>query len=437
MGTKYKNITKVLVIYLIIIIVILRWLPVITALLNNGFLQEKTSISDYYYFHYSFENVWENKQPEWLYNCSKLQAEVKENYNTDLPPNACYLYPPHFAVFFSWLGLFSFNDAEYIWNLLLSLLYIIGLLLFIKLIFKEKNYKFIISLVVLLSLLHYPFVFDTLLSNSNRLIFFLVAVMIYLLYEREKDFFAGIPLGLAIVFKVTPAIILVFYLIKGKVKLAIGTFISILICTLIVISTIGWRTLWNFSTKDFWNFNKKLGHFGVPYDNSIQGIISTYVPDAPSNILFFIYFFIFFLLYIYLLQRSNHQKFEIGIIVISPLIFSPHLEVHHLILSMFPLIIIVHYLWRNYKFKGVFKFLIVILCTLSFLIFTFLDFGNSKGEYFVGLMLIFLSLILINKKQNLNSAKRIEYYYDLKTLKPKLRSTVLADKTINYNGYKS
>jgi hypothetical protein len=399
MSNKGKKLLKLFILVLLLLILIIKWLPIIIFSISNGLMHEKFSISDYYYFHYSFETVWQNKPSGLLYDCNNLQAGLKEKYNINSSPNACFLYPPHFAVFFSWLGSFSFDFAEYIWNVFLNFIYIIGVLLFIKLIFKEKtkyNYNFTLSLVFLLSLLHYPFIFDSQMSNSNRLTFFLISIMFYLLYEKKKNFWAGISLGFAIVFKITPAIILVFYLFKRNFMLAFGAIFSIIISSIIVIITIGWNVLWKFSTDYFWGFSQKLAHFGVPYDNSIQGILSTYFPSSPITFIFIVYILLFLIVYISQLRKNGNHNMEIGIISLSPLIFSPHLEVHHLILTLFTQIIIIHYLWLNNQ-GGKLLTLIRVFSLLAFSIFTIREFWTAIGEHFVGLMIIFITIILITK----------------------------------------
>lgn len=398
MEVRNRFFIKVVILSILTLLMFFQWAPTIISSLYNGLLDEKTSITDYYYFHYSFENVWHNQPSDWLYDCRELQRGLKEKFNIDSPPNACYLYPPHFAVFLSWLGFFDFVHAEYIWNVLLNFLYLIGIILFLKLIFKEKSmksYKFIITLAFLLSLLHYPFLFDSQMSNSNRLTFFFISVMFYLKYKKKKDFLAGLPLGFAIVFKITPAIILLFYLFKRNFKIALGTLFSMVFSTMVVILTVGWKVLWEFATEDFWGFSSKLLNFSVPYDNSIQGILTTYSPNIHSKTIFVIYIILIFILYISLLQNNQNQNVEIGLLALSPLVFSPHLEVHHLILTIFAQIILVYYLCTN-KQKGIIKIVLIILCVISFFIFTFIDFWTAKGEHFLGLMIILLSLILIH-----------------------------------------
>lgn len=360
---------------------------------------EQYYLSDYHYYHYAFENVWEGKDHRLLYDCDYLQTEIKQQYNIkEITSNGCYLYPPQFAVFLSWFGILSFEIGDVIWKRGLSFMFLAGIYYFTKTLFpKEKPPWLFIGGTFLLAITNFPHIVDIYWNNANALVFLLLSLMFYFLYYKKSPFTAGILLGIATVFKITPIVMLCFYIVQKRWKMVWGFIFSSVMTTIITIFIVGWDIVWKFVTTDFWELSSRITvKYGAPTNSSIYGVAKSYIKMGDPTILYLIFSTILLLFYLWWFRKQRDSYQEIILISISSLIFSLHLEVHHMILAFFTQMILLKYIItkENQKKKSywVVTFINLFICFN-------LAFEPSNIEYFFTLIALFITSFLIKKKK--------------------------------------
>lgn len=365
-------------------------------------------VLDYRFYYYAFDNVWEQKNLDKLHDCTFLQEQLSggngKNYFKETYPFGCYLYPAHFAVAFAWLAYFPYLVSQTIWTIGLSVLLLIGVYLISKIMFmenkevKKKERVIFLFVMMIVALGIAPTTIDTFWVNSNRLIFFLISLSFYLHYYKKKSLWAGIFLGLATVFKITPAILIVFYLFKKQWKILYGAIISGVVTTLISIKFVGFETIYNFITHDFWFYSKGLSaHYMPPVNSSIKAITTKYLTGVSPSIIFVLYGLLLLGIYIYILIKNENKEKELILLSLSPLLFTPHLETNHMILSLFGIYLIWKRIYDKYETINS-KFNIVFMMVA---IATILLFLHPVGvEYFIVCILLLIATLIEYKSEN-------------------------------------
>ncbi|MBD3261984.1 MAG: DUF2029 domain-containing protein [Candidatus Altiarchaeales archaeon] len=134
-------------------------------------------------------------------------AEVIGNFKTYV-----YMYPPTSLLFTYPLSHLGFVWASKFWVLLMSVFYLASVFLLVDFFLKSKKLQD--KLLFSSAFLFYPPVFVNLLwGQINTLILFLLTLTLTSV-NREKPYLAGIFLGFSIAIKMTPALILVYFVFK-------------------------------------------------------------------------------------------------------------------------------------------------------------------------------------------------------------------------------
>jgi len=137
-----------------------------------------------------------------------------------------YVYPPAFAVFLSPLSYLSFDNAVLLWICVNHILFMTGLFLLIKTI--SRKYSWIeFAAIVFVCMNFTPLFVDYLLGQSNIILFFLVALGLYM-YRNDRSVYAGIALALACVIKVIPLLLLLYSLWKRQYKVFVAGMLTLL-----------------------------------------------------------------------------------------------------------------------------------------------------------------------------------------------------------------
>jgi hypothetical protein len=174
------------------------------------------------------------------YSSSKVRQKIENYFNIKTKPGISkniatkYLYPIFFARVISPLASLNFSTASKIWIIVNVTFLFIAFLILFK-IFDQKN-KFINLLIIGIFLNFFHPIQGALSNGQVEIVIFLLFVM-FLYYLKEKRYcLASIPVSLAAVIKIYPAIFILFFLIKRYYR----TFISavVLIFLLVVASSI-------------------------------------------------------------------------------------------------------------------------------------------------------------------------------------------------------
>jgi hypothetical protein len=130
-----------------------------------------------------------------------------------------FLYPPPSLLFFRLLNSFSYETAKILFLLLNHLLVLAFIVLFIRRILRVPLAA---PLGVLLAayILNFRPIFETLRHGQvNLIVLLLVCLTWYFLQKERHPAFVALPLALAILLKVYPVLLIVYFLIQGRYRI--------------------------------------------------------------------------------------------------------------------------------------------------------------------------------------------------------------------------
>lgn len=141
-----------------------------------------------------------------------------------------YIYPPFFSLLVSPLTFFNINTAAMTWFILNLTLYTASAFILYRILFEKYNATNLLWATVLAAGL-IPAQLDFLHGQVNTLILFLLTTALWS-YTKERDMLCGILIGLAAAIKITPALLVLFFLIKKEYRVVLGA-LAALVVTLV------------------------------------------------------------------------------------------------------------------------------------------------------------------------------------------------------------
>ena len=133
-------------------------------------------------------------------------------------------YPPFVTIIFSVFSIFPIVIASKIW-LAIS---ISSLLLSLYLCFKLFKIRILSSLALILSSLvfvYFPVRFTLGMGQLNLLVLLFVVLTFYF-YIKDKDAYSGICLGISIMLKLFPVLIILYFLVLKRFKILLYTLLT-------------------------------------------------------------------------------------------------------------------------------------------------------------------------------------------------------------------
>ncbi len=291
---------------------------------------------DYAFFYYAFQTVWHHTHITQLYDMSRQKLALSYRHFPITPYNQ-YVYPPQFAVFWAWLGLLPFNISANVWFVISLLLYVVGLYLLWKTVSIRMGIQGSMIAVLFLTTLM-PFVIDLSVGNVNSILFACIAITYYLLYHR-KSAWAGVPLGLAIVFKVTPIAILAYLIMRKKWKASLMAMITVGLLSLITELFVGVGAI-RYYLLHFVSFGTTSMKNGpAPYNESLLGIMGLLQKhhiltwsNLQQHDIFYGFIAVMLMIVFYVVLRTKENiALDIGLSSLALLLFSPLVEGMHLL----------------------------------------------------------------------------------------------------------
>jgi hypothetical protein len=151
-------------------------------------------------------------------------------------------YSPLWGIFLAPFALFSFPVAKLIWlamNLLIVVWFIYQSIRWIKQsnLLTEKNYL-IIAIPIIFFLNYMPIVQNLRVGQAN-LLALLFMTLSFIFYKDGKKNLCGLMLAFAVLTKITPAFLILYWLIKKEYRVFLSTLISIAILWVITIPLLG------------------------------------------------------------------------------------------------------------------------------------------------------------------------------------------------------
>ncbi|MCY0887918.1 MAG: glycosyltransferase family 87 protein [Alicyclobacillaceae bacterium] len=275
-----------------------------------------------------------------LYSRSAEQSFMLRHGFLLLPHNQ-YVYPPQFALLFSPLGLLSFSQSALAWLTLSVFCYVVGVFLFIRLLLPQLRGIRLFALWMVIAILT-PAQIDLAAGNVNSILFGLVAMSLYLLYVRKRPLWAGLPLAVAIVFKVTPAAILVYVLLRRQWKMFFSTLTFTAVLSLLDIAVLGPQSLVYYA-RHFVAFGQTSMKNGpAPYNQSILGVLGMLtkhhvmlLSPRTETAIYMVFAATCGILILWLTQRTRqNQRWDVALASLTPLLFSPLIEEMHMMFAL-------------------------------------------------------------------------------------------------------
>lgn len=248
-------------------------------------------------------------------------------------------YPPLFYVLIHPLTLLPFNLASFIWLLLNQLFILLACLLFFRINYKSFSLFNLAALIFIFANFH-PVLDNTNLGQANAMILFLITLSLFL-FTKRKVVFAALALALVVHIKIQFSLFLPILFLVGWRKFAAFSTAFILL---------GWAISWQIvgPTQNIEYF-KYIYHF--PSDlmvwpgnislaaNITRLLYETKLSQFSSLIIALVYLFLGskFLRVIPKKPPVKQAHLIWALVILAILIFSPLLEIHHLVLCLLPI----------------------------------------------------------------------------------------------------
>jgi len=170
-----------------------------------------------------------------------------------------YLYPPTFLVFIYFFKNFNLEMANLIWTIfnsfLVASIFLLTSMFIINSLIREKfiNENKIKNLIASLSLIMFlyillPFSNNFFLGQVNIFVLTFIVLSLYYLFSNQKYFLSGFCLSIAFLIKITPVILIILLLKKGKIKSLVGFFSGLILFFVISIILFGYKIWLDFFT---------------------------------------------------------------------------------------------------------------------------------------------------------------------------------------------
>lgn len=163
------------------------------------------------------------------YHAGKLALAGKDIYQP-LPRVHPYIYPPFFSLLIAPLTVLNIKTAALIWLIMNLVLYLASAGLLYRVLFRKHDPANLLwSAVIAAGLI--PAQLDLLHGQVNTLIFFLVTTALWS-FDNRRDLLCGVFIGLAAAIKLTPALLVLFFLVKKEYRVVLGALAALLITLL-------------------------------------------------------------------------------------------------------------------------------------------------------------------------------------------------------------
>lgn len=317
---------------------------------------------DFAYFYYAFQVIG-HKQPSSLLYDLAMQHNWFVQHHLRIYPYNQYVFPPQFAVLLSFFALFPLRTATVMWVSITVFSYLCSVWLLKSVVVRKKS-PFVNGLFFLTAVLNFPFWWDLTVGNANTLVFFLVSLSLYLRYARGKRLMAGIPLGLAAVFKVSPEIFILYLLVNREWRFLVGNLLTVAGSTLLTVVVAGIAPL-QYYASHFTRFTAmSMENGGTPYNSSLLGLLQTWdrrgfvnLSDAGMHLWFGLYLALVVLVSCLALWQSrrlahNDVRASLALGVLAILLLAPLVEGPHLMLAFLAGWLAFANWWDNFVHKG-------------------------------------------------------------------------------------
>ncbi len=295
---------------------------------------------DYAIFYYAFEHVLHPQSVAALYN-STLQQMYLHGLGFPVIVYDQYVYPPQFALFWSFLGLFPFYVSLVLWLTIEVVSYSTAVVMLARMLWPNIRFQPAIGLALLTAVLT-PFILDTGFANVDCVLLLSIVATFAILHRRPHTWLAGVPLGLAIAFKVTPIAVVVYLLLRKQWRTAASAIATTLILTAVAVLFVGVEPLLHYVTHFIQFGQTSMRNGPAPYNQSLLGLLQLFALHhalsanaSMLGIIFVGYALVVGVVILWTVLRTQpHPAADMALACLTPLLFSPLVEQIHMVLAL-------------------------------------------------------------------------------------------------------
>ena len=335
-------------------------------------------------------------------NYEEIYSVDKENFNEVASPifqdvakregfayiPTPFFYPPIYVLPFLSLTSFQFEIARRI-CVVISLLFVLFALPLLYQMVKSSIEPFLkVSLILTGTFLSYPLYYSLHLGQSTPMIFFFLC-LIYYLTSRNSDKSSGIFLGIITFMKISPFLLIIYFLARKRMKIVFSSILTILVLGTISLLIYGiplhlsyFNTMREISGFDLvaWN-NQSISAFLLRFLTS-EDVLKWHPITLAFPLNLFKYTIIFGLLIIFLQQLKLYPPqfpLEYSAVITLILLLPPISWDHYFLFLLIPLVLIVDHLLerREQGYRG----MIALACSAYLLTIVEVDFYSFFSTF--------------------------------------------------------
>ena len=158
-----------------------------------------------------------------------------------------YLYPPFFAIVAQPLGTLSPETAGHVWDIGQILLLGIASVILLRSILRDgdsQKRKIVTAAGICLGAVVLPLGENLFVGQINTLVLFFITLSLFFYTRREHDWLAGALLATACLLKITPALLLLYFIVERNARVVAGFLLTMLlgiIVTILLTSLTPWE----------------------------------------------------------------------------------------------------------------------------------------------------------------------------------------------------
>lgn len=317
-----------------------------------------------------------------------------------------YVYPPLLAeifTIFSGLDYQTYTQILFLFNMLLSLLLLIGLFL----LFHSEKHKSYFPTIFFFFLLNINTpVTRTIHNGQVNLLILNLLIFAFFFYKNNKFLPSSFCLGLACLIKIFPLIFLLIFLAKKKIKYFIFFTMNSFLLVSVSILFYGEQIWRNYLVHFFQNFfgNKKtifsLLYSSAISNNSLRSFFNqlSQLYNLPANLTSLVSLLLSILIFaatcFLLMKYKNNLTFSFSLLIICYILISPLSWVHHYVLVIVPLYYLVLKIVETQTFHNFFFLLPLAAIIEAFPVIAGFPFNQFR---LLALIAIYLILIFLEK----------------------------------------
>lgn len=198
--------------------------------------------SDFATFYSAAEAFADGQSP---YTLSTLQDTGRDDFAGWI---GRYLYPPPFAALVVRpLTILPFDGARRVWVGIEATAYLMALYLLAGVVFPRRD-RLTLLVTATVGLLWSPFRLDLRLGSVSGILLLLLVVFLHAL-RRRQDVRAGLALGAAVLLKVSPAVVVVLLLLRGRTRVVLAALAGIVGLALVSLPASGLQSWTDYVTR--------------------------------------------------------------------------------------------------------------------------------------------------------------------------------------------